>query len=81
MQHRDLGDLLPPPPPGGGGGGGGDRERTGLSDVIGSWKIIEIALPRTRRISGSLSARRSRSSSSRTRPPTICPGRVRDQAA
>ena len=27
--------------------------KTGLSDVIGSWKIIEIALPRTSRISSS----------------------------
>ena len=32
---------------------------TGLSDVIGSWKIMEMSLPRRRSIASSLSARRS----------------------
>ena len=34
--------------------------KTGLSAVIGSWKIKPISAPRTRRISGSDSASRSR---------------------
>ena len=46
---------------------------TGLSDVIGSWKIIEISLPRTRRISSSLIWRRSRPPSL-TEPETMRPG-------
>ena len=46
---------------------------TGLSDVIGSWKIIEISLPRTRRISSSLIFRRSRPASF-TVPETMRPG-------
>ena len=33
---------------------------TGLSEVIGSWKIIAISLPRTRRISAGESFSRSR---------------------
>ncbi len=33
---------------------------TGFSEVIGSWKIMAISRPRTRRISSSLSFRRSR---------------------
>ena len=45
---------------------------TGLRLVIGSWKIIEIALPRMSRISGSDSASRSRPSK-RMRP-AILPG-------
>jgi hypothetical protein len=44
-----------------------------LSDVIGSWKIIEISLPRIVRISASLSASRSRSPK-RIEPPTMRPG-------
>jgi hypothetical protein len=44
----------------------------GLSDVIGSWKIIEMRLPRTSRISAAESRRRStpskRISPSRMRP-------------
>ena len=46
---------------------------TGLSDVIGSWKIIEISRPRTSRIALSLIARMSRPSN-RMEPPTIRPG-------
>src|SRR5436190_17142144 len=46
---------------------------TGFSDVIGSWKIIEIASPRILRISASGSASRSRPSNS-TRPSTVRPG-------
>ena len=46
---------------------------TGLSDVIGSWKIIEMSLPRTRRIARSSSATRSRPPSF-TEPLTILPG-------
>ncbi|MBA7470418.1 hypothetical protein ES707_05704 [subsurface metagenome] len=46
---------------------------TGLSEVIGSWKIIDIRLPRMPRISSSESASRSRPSST-TEPPTILPG-------
>ena len=37
---------------------------TGFSEVIGSWKIIEMALPRTLRISGSASSSRLRPSNS-----------------
>ena len=48
--------------------------KTGLSEVIGSWKIIEIWLPRTSRISSSESFSRSRPSS-RISPSTILPGR------
>ena len=46
---------------------------TGLSEVIGSWKIMEIRLPRTARIPLSGSVRRS-VPSKRTRPETILPG-------
>src|SRR5215468_3997849 len=46
---------------------------TGLSDVIGSWKIIEMSLPRTARICASSSLMRSRPSSS-IAPETIRPG-------
>ena len=46
---------------------------TGLSDVIGSWKIIEISLPRTLRISSSLIFSRSRPPSF-TEPETMRPG-------
>ncbi len=46
---------------------------TGLSEVIGSWKIIEISLPRTRRISRSEIGTRSRPAS-RTAPPMMRPG-------
>ena len=46
---------------------------TGLSEVIGSWKIIETSLPRTRRIAASSSARSS-VPSRRTEPPTMRPG-------
>ncbi len=52
---------------------------TGLSEVIGSWKIIEIALPRTSRISGSDSSSRLRPSNS-MRPPTMRRRRHRQQA-
>ena len=52
---------------------------TGLSDVIGSWKIIEMSLPRMARISRSESASRSRPSK-RMLPPTMRPGRRGDQA-
>src|SRR5579883_2778963 len=48
---------------------------TGLRDVIGSWKIMAIRLPRIRRISSSESARRSRPSK-RIFPSTILPGGV-----
>ncbi len=44
----------------------------GLSDVIGSWKIMPISLPRTCRIWSSLSAEISRPSS-RILPPVMCP--------
>ena len=44
--------------------------RTGLSDVIGSWKIIEMSLPRTERIARSSSVTRSVPASF-TEPPTI----------
>ena len=46
---------------------------TGLSDVIGSWKIIATSLPRTPRIASSLSVSRS-TPSSLTEPPTMRPG-------
>ena len=46
---------------------------TGLSEVIGSWKIMEIASPRILRISGSDSSSRSRPSKT-TRPATVRPG-------
>jgi hypothetical protein len=46
---------------------------TGLSDVIGSWKIIEISLPRSARIPASSIASRSLSSN-RSFPETILPG-------
>src|SRR5712691_2468373 len=46
---------------------------TGLSAVIGSWKISEISAPRTDCISRSPSVRRSRPLK-RTRPPAIRPG-------
>ena len=49
---------------------------TGLRDVIGSWKIMPMSLPRTRRISSSDSSRRSRPLK-RMRPLTMRPaGRV-----
>ena len=51
---------------------------TGFRLVIGSWKIIEIALPRMARISASDRASRSRPSK-RMRPATIWPGGCRDQ--
>jgi len=47
-------------------------ESTGFSEVIGSWKIMAISRPRTRRISSSDSVSRSRPLN-RTRPPTIRP--------
>ncbi len=46
---------------------------TGLSEVIGSWKIIEIWLPRIARISASVSSSRFLPSNIR-RPETILPG-------
>ena len=46
--------------------------RTGFSEVIGSWKIIEISRPRTARISSSERSRRLRPSS-RMRPLTTRP--------
>src|SRR5262245_53878706 len=46
---------------------------TGLSEVIGSWKIIEMSLPRNARICASSSLTRSRPSSS-IEPPTMRPG-------
>ena len=61
VQRDRLGDLLAAPC------------STGLSEVIGSWKIIEISLPRMRSISGSLSSSRSRPSK-RIAPPTMRPG-------
>src|SRR2546425_1265153 len=45
---------------------------TGFSDVIGSWKIMAISRPRTRRISSSFSVKRSRPLKS-TCPPTMRP--------
>src|SRR5689334_12084522 len=47
---------------------------TGLSDVIGSWKIIAISFPRTSRISSSVFLVRSWPLNT-TLPPTILPGR------
>src|SRR6266852_4276823 len=47
-------------------------ERTGLREVIGSWKIIAISRPRTRRISSSERRRRSRPLK-KIWPPTIRP--------
>ena len=47
--------------------------KTGLSDVIGSWKIIEIWLPRMRRISRRDFASRF-SPSKRIWPPPMRPG-------
>src|SRR2546422_5100309 len=47
-------------------------DSTGLSEVIGSWKIIAISRPRICRIASSESARRSRPLK-RTRPPTMRP--------
>ena len=46
---------------------------TGLSEVIGSWKIIEMSLPRMRSISASVRSSRF-VPSSRTAPPAIRPG-------
>src|SRR5436190_1970836 len=46
---------------------------TGFNDVIGSWKIMEMASPRTLRISASGSSSRSRPSKI-TRPATVRPG-------
>ena len=51
----------------------------GLSEVIGSWKIIEILSPRSSRIAEGDSRRRS-TPSNRMLPPPIRPGGVRDQA-
>ena len=48
--------------------------KTGLREVIGSWKIMEISLPRTSCISSSLDSARSRPSN-QTRPATIRPVR------
>ena len=58
---------------------------TGFRLVIGSWKIIAMSLPRTCRISASLSVRRSRSPSI-SEPSTTLPGgsgmrRISDMAA
>ena len=46
---------------------------TGFNAVIGSWKIIEISLPRIARICSLVSGTRSRPLN-RIRPPTILPG-------
>src|SRR2546430_270478 len=46
---------------------------TGLSEVIGSWKIMEMASPRTSRISASDNSSRSRPSNT-TLPSTVRPG-------
>ena len=46
---------------------------TGFSEVIGSWKIMAMSLPRTFRMSSSLSLSRSRPSKM-TSPETILPG-------
>ena len=51
---------------------------TGLSDVIGSWKIIAISLPRISRIWSGLSVRRSRPSNM-TVPRFNLAGRARYQ--
>src|SRR5438552_697278 len=48
-------------------------EKTGLSDVIGSWKIMAMRAPRTRRMASASLARRS-SPSKRTRPAATRPG-------
>ena len=50
----------------------------GFSEVIGSWKIIEMRRPRILRTSSSGNNRRS-CPSNRTSPPTILSGRIRDQ--
>ena len=47
---------------------------TGLSAVIGSWKIMEIRLPRMSRISSSPRVTRSRPSNSIRLPGSILPG-------
>ena len=47
---------------------------TGLSDVIGSWKIIEISLPRSSRRSSSPSSTRSRPPKRIRLPGSILPG-------
>ena len=57
---------------------------TGLSEVIGSWKIIEISLPRMLRMAAASRATRS-TPSRRIEPPTMRPGgsatrRIRDSA-
>ena len=44
--------------------------RSGLSAVIGSWKIIAMPAPRTSRISATVAAQRSRPSNI-IRPPSI----------
>ncbi len=55
---------------------------TGLSAVIGSWKIIEMRSPRMRRISaGDLSSRSSPSSSTRPAVAVSCPGGSRPMTA
>ena len=46
---------------------------SGLREVIGSWKIMEISLPRTSSISVSVASSRFRPSS-RMAPPTMRPG-------
>ena len=46
---------------------------TGLSDVIGSWNTMAMSLPRTLRISASLSSSRSRPWK-RMLPPVMRPG-------
>jgi hypothetical protein len=46
---------------------------TGLSVIIGSWKIIAMRSPRNRRIASSRRSSRF-SPSRRTRPPTMRPG-------
>ena len=50
---------------------------TGLSDVIGSWKIIEMSLPRMSRISRSESSQQV--AASKAMRPAILPGRLGDQ--
>lgn len=62
MQHQGLTDLAERP-----------MVSTGFKEVIGSWKIIEISLPRIFRISGSGNASSSRPSK-RMLPPTTRPG-------
>ena len=57
---------------------GGRRRRTGFSDEVGCWKIIEIRSPRSLRISSLGSLSRS-SPSNMTSPASIAPGR-RDEA-